>query len=148
LHFTGPQTDIQASGTLGVSPSQSLNVLVNAGNFSGKIISSGNAKLSAAVVGTVSNPQADGRVELQTATLNDTNFSNGLSNANGVIALHGKQATVQMLTAESGGGKITGTNIPGDPRASLARSNLQIDAYLRVRGSASQPAVLGRINLT
>jgi translocation and assembly module TamB len=250
FHFTGPQTDIQASGTAGISSTQALNVMVNAGidlavlkNFSREIISSGNVKLAAAVHGTLSNPQADGRVELQNATVNVTSVSNGLSNANGVILLRGNQATIQTLTAESGGGKITlngfvslarnlrfalrasasqvgvrvqegvrvvaagdvnlagttahstasGTvtlqeldyaphndlgsilqraeppvqnsatpsplldNMKLDVRvhtspathvqASLAQ-NLQIDCDLRVRGSASQPAVLGRVNLT
>src|SRR5262249_47489352 len=32
---------------------------------------------------------------------------NGLSNANGVIALRGNRASIQNLTAESGGGKIS-----------------------------------------
>ncbi len=250
FHFTGPQTDIQASGTAAVSSTQALNLMVNAGidlavlkNFSREIISSGQIKLAAAVRGTLSNPQADGRLELQNANLNATNVSNGLDNANGVILLRGNQATIQTLTAESGGGKITlsgfvalarnlqfalrasasqvgvrvqegvrvvvaaDVNLAGNTarstasgtvtlqeldyaphsdlgsmlqraeppvqnsatpsplldnmkldlrvrtspatliRASLAQ-NLQVDCDLRVRGSASQPAVLGRINLT
>ncbi len=113
FHFTGPQTDIQASGTVGVS-AHTLNVAVNAGvdlavlrSFSRDIVSSGSLKLTTAVHGTISSPQTDGRLELQNATVNDANFPNGLSNANGVILLRGSRATIQNLTAESGGGKIT-----------------------------------------
>jgi translocation and assembly module TamB len=249
FHFAGPQTDIQASGTAGVS-SQTLDLAVNAGidlgmlrNFSREFVSSGSIKLASAVRGTISNPEADGRLELQNATLNNAQFPNGLSNANGVVLLRGSRATIQNLTAESGGGKIglkgfaslagnhefalsadasrvrvrvqegvrvmmtgdlhlagnTGNstasgaltleqfdyaphsdvgsmlqravpavqnratpsplldNMKLDLRVrtspatrvqtSLAES-LQIDADLRVRGSPSQPAVLGRINLT
>ncbi|HEY7389650.1 MAG TPA: translocation/assembly module TamB domain-containing protein [Bryobacteraceae bacterium] len=250
FHFTGPETDIQASGTVGVSPTQNLNLMVNAGidlgvlkNFSRDVVSSGNVKLAAAIRGNLSNPQADGQVELHNASINDINLPNGLSNANGVILLRGKQATVQTLTAESGGGKITlsgfvllgrslqfnlranasqvGVGVQEGVRITLAADlnlagtatrstasgtvtlqqldyaphsdlgsilqramptvessaapspladnmkldirvrtspatrvqtslaqNLQLDADLRVRGSVSQPAILGRINLT
>jgi translocation and assembly module TamB len=113
FHFTGPQTDIRASGTVGFSGDK-LNVTVNAGvdlavlqAFSHDLISSGSVKLTTAVRGTISNPQADGRLELQNATVNYVEFPNGLSNANGAILLRGDRATIQNLTAESGGGKIT-----------------------------------------
>ena len=36
-------------------------------------------------------------------------FSNGLTNANGVILFNGTRATIQSLTAESGGGKVEAT---------------------------------------
>jgi translocation and assembly module TamB len=249
FHFTGPQTDIQAGGTIGLS-AQTLNLNVNAGvdlavlrNFSRDLVSSGNVKLTTAVRGTFSNPQADGRLELQDATINNPELPNGLSNANGVVVLRGNRATIQNLTAESGGGKIklsgfasmannfrfglranasgvrvrvqegvrvmldADVNLAGNTASSTASGNvtlqeldyephsdlgsmleratpsvenqatpsplldnmkvdirvrtsaatrvqaslaqnLQLDADLRMRGSASQPAVLGRINLT
>ena len=249
FHFTGPQTDIQASGTVAV-PTQALNVSVNAGidlgllrNFSRDITSSGSVKLTATVRGTVSDPATDGSVELRNANFNYATLPNGLGNANGVVVFRGNRASVQNLTAESGGGKITlsgfasmrgnfsfalGANaakvrvrlekgvsamadadihlagtigsstatgaitldqlnysLHSDIGSMLARSmpafsssttpsplldnmkldirvrtspamlvqsslaeNLQTDADLRIRGVASQPAVLGRISLT
>src|SRR5579883_972526 len=249
FHFTGPQTDIQASGTIQI-PAQALDLTVNAGvdlgilhSFNRDLVSSGTVKVAATVRGTVSNPQAGGQLALQNATINSPNLPNGLSNANGVILLAGNRATIQTLTAESGGGRITlsgfaslagnlGFNLRANasqvrvrvqdgvrimvaadlklagstlrstasgtvtlqqidyaPRSDLGSilqrsappvqdstspsplldnmtldvrvrtspatriqaslaENVQLDADLRLRGSASQPAVLGRINLT
>jgi translocation and assembly module TamB len=161
LHFTGPQTDIQASGTVGVS-TQALNVSLNAGidlailkNFSRAIISSGNVKLAAAVRGTVSNPQADGRVELQNATVNSTKIPNGVSNANGVILLRGSRATVQTLTAESGGGKITlsgfvslAPNVQFALRANASQVGIRVQEGVRVTLAADLNVAGGTANST
>jgi translocation and assembly module TamB len=51
----------------------------------------------------------NGRVQLQNASFNTIDATNGISNANGVIALSGKTATIQSLTGESGGGTVSAT---------------------------------------
>jgi translocation and assembly module TamB len=43
---------------------------------------------------------------LQKGEFHLTNFSNGLTNANGLILFSGSRATIQSLAAESGGGKV------------------------------------------
>lgn len=75
--------------------------------------SSGGLTLNAAVHGTFSQPLVNGRVELKNANMNYSLSPNGLSNANGVILLNGTGATIQNLTAESGGGKISVTGFAG-----------------------------------
>ncbi|HLG97016.1 MAG TPA: translocation/assembly module TamB domain-containing protein [Bryobacteraceae bacterium] len=112
-HLTGPQTDIQVSGTASLKD-RSMDLQVNANanlglleNFDRDIASSGEIVVATTVRGTVSSPLMNGRVTIQNASFNYTGISNGISNANGVVLLTGNSATFQNVTAESGGGKLT-----------------------------------------
>jgi translocation and assembly module TamB len=113
-HLTGPQTDISAKGTASLVQNQPLELDVaaqtNIGllqSFSQDIYSSGAVLLSAAVRGTMSKPQVNGKLELQKASFNYASFPNGLENANGLVVFSGNTATIRTLTAQSGGGKVT-----------------------------------------
>ena len=248
-HLTGPETDIQASGTAALQ-TMALNLTLNANanlavlqNFDRDLYSSGKVVLATTVRGTASKPLINGQLDLQNATMNYAGVPNGISNANGRVVFNGNNATIQNITAETGGGKVTlagfvgfadtlrfgvrasgsnvrvrveqgvsvtastalrltgtlqGSVISGDVtidkvsyapqsdigsllsrtappvqtpttpsplldnmkldirvrtspalavQAALAQ-NLQLDADLRVRGTASEPAVLGRLNVT
>jgi translocation and assembly module TamB len=112
LHLTGPQTDIQAHGTASIQ-ARSLDLTVNANTNLSLIeqldrdfVSAGTLALNATVRGTLPKPQVTGRMELHNASLNYVDFNNGISNANGTIQFNGSNATVQNITAESGGGRI------------------------------------------
>ncbi len=112
-HLTGPQTDIQVSGTASLKD-QSMDLTLNANSnlgllesFDRDISSSGNVALAASVRGTVSNPLVNGKLEIHNGNFNYTGLANGISNANGVVLLSGNSASVQNLTAQSGGGKLT-----------------------------------------
>lgn len=75
--------------------------------------SSGNVLLEATIHGSLTKPLVNGRVELKNANINYAEVPNGLSNGNGVILLNGTNATIQSLTGQSGGGKITLTGFAG-----------------------------------
>ena len=45
-------------------------------------------------------------MELKGASFNLTDIPNGLDNANGTIIFDQRRATIERLTAETGGGKI------------------------------------------
>ncbi len=112
-HMTGPQTDIQAKGTLSLKD-QAMNVTVNGNmnlamlqNFSQDITSSGSVVLAATVRGSPTKPLANGTLELKSASFNHAGLPNGISNANGVVTFSGNSALVRNVTAESGGGKVT-----------------------------------------
>jgi len=112
-HLTGPQTDIQVNGTASLKD-QSMDFTVNANanlglleSFDRDISSSGTVVLAARMRGTISNPQVSGKLEFRNGSFNYTGLANGISNANGVVLLSGNSASVQNLTAESGGGKLT-----------------------------------------
>jgi translocation and assembly module TamB len=121
FRIQGPRASIQASGAvnlknaneplaLKVSANADLGVLQDA---SRDIFSSGGVALDATIRGTFTKPEVVGKLELKNANLNYANAPNGISNANGVILLNGTNASVQTLTAESGGGKITLTGFVG-----------------------------------
>jgi translocation and assembly module TamB len=112
--IVGPQTQIVLAGTAGLETGQALDLTVNADTNLGLLqqmtrnfYSSGQVVLQAAVRGTMTKPSVNGRMELKNASLNYIDYPNGISNANGLILFSGNSATIQTLTAESGGGKLT-----------------------------------------
>ncbi|MBV9742354.1 MAG: translocation/assembly module TamB domain-containing protein, partial [Acidobacteriia bacterium] len=68
--------------------------------------SSGTATLEAALRGSLSAPQVDGRVQIENASVSHADFPNGIANARGLILFAGDRATIQNLTGETGGGQI------------------------------------------
>jgi translocation and assembly module TamB len=112
LALAGEGTNLSASGSVNLKD-QRMD-LTTAGNMDLKglqaadpdFFSSGAINLNAAIRGSFTHPALSGRIELQNANVNYADFPNGLSNANGVILLTGTGATIQTLTAETGGGKL------------------------------------------
>ena len=92
--------------------------LALARTFDKDLTSSGTLTLNAAVRGKWDAPDVSGRATLSKGEFRYTDFSNGLSNASGDIIFNGTRATIQSLTAESGGGKVELTGF-----ASLAGGN-------------------------
>jgi translocation and assembly module TamB len=115
FRIQGPHASIQTSGAVNFrNRNAPLALKVNANadlgvlqDVSRDFYSSGGVALDATIRGTFASPQVVGKLELKNANLNYANSPNGLSNANGVILLNGTNASIQTLTAESGGGKIT-----------------------------------------
>ncbi len=169
FHLTGPQTDIQASGTVAVQ-TQAMNVSVNAGvdlgilqNFSRDIVSSGTVKLAAEIRGGISDPQATGSLQLNKAAVNYSGMPFGLSNANGLVTLAGNRASIQNLTAEAGGGKVVlngFAGIGGGFRFALKAdaANIRVpvqegvsmvgNAQLQGAGTMASSTLTGRVTLT
>jgi translocation and assembly module TamB len=113
-HLTGRDTDITIGGTAALQGPRPLKLDVNAKTnlsllqaFNRDLYSSGELILQAAIRGQLSQPQVNGKLALQNASMNLASIPNGISNANGVILLHGTSAVIQNLTAQSGGGKIS-----------------------------------------
>jgi translocation and assembly module TamB len=113
VHLNGRSTDISATGAIDLARNGSLNLHLNAvtdlallQDFSRDIFSSGNIAAQVDLRGTLAEPRSNGQVVLKNASVNVADSPNGISNANGVIALNGTSARIQNLTAESGGGKI------------------------------------------
>jgi len=169
FHLSGPQTDIQASGNAALNGG-SLNLTVNGGidlavlqDLSRDVDSSGKIALAVGVRGTLSNPQANGSLQLQNASINYAAFPNGLSNANGTIAFQGNRATIQNLTAESGGGKVAISGfamLGGNPRFAVRASATSVrvlvqegvsvaaNADLHVDGVLDTSTATGTVTLT
>ena len=112
--------------------------------------SSGAVTMNTVIRGSFAQPRANGKVELKNANVNYSASPNGLSNANGVILLNGTNATIQNLTGESGGGKITLTGFAGLGGGSRGPTfNLSANAsHVRVRYSGISATSDANITLT
>ena len=131
-HISGGGADLQASGHATV-PAGTLALTVNGTlglgilpSFDSDIYSAGNVNLNATVRGTMSQPLVNGQLVLKDVAFNYAGMPNGISNANGTIAFNGNSASIQTLTAESGGGKITVTGFAEN--GDVARFNLRLNA--------------------
>lgn len=112
-HFQAPSTDLNVTGTVNLKNQAPLGLRVQgnmnlalAETFSPDLMSSGELLIDAAVRGAYASPDISGRAELQKGDFHYANFSNGLTNANGVIVFNGPRANIQSFNAESGGGKV------------------------------------------
>lgn len=169
VKLTGPKTSIQAAGTASLQ-GQAMNLTLNAntdlsilGSFSREIESpAGSIVLAATVHGSASNPLANGTLELHNAGMHFNGFANGISNANGLVALNGNSAVVRNLTATTGGGKITATGFVGYAsqlrfglRAGVAKARIEIqpgasvitDADIHMSGTTQRSVVSGAVTI-
>ena len=119
-HFTGNQTNVTVGGTVAMKQRNPLDLQVSGNadlallqSFIPDLTASGQTQTNATIRGTFQQPQVAGKLQLTRANFNYADFPNGLSNANGEIVFSGTQAKIQMLTGESGGGKIAVTGFAG-----------------------------------
>jgi translocation and assembly module TamB len=121
MHIRGPEAAMDVSGSVDLANDASpLKLSVNAKgdlsvlqNVSRSFYSSGTVAANFVVGGTFADPLLNGKVELHNANINYASVPNGISNSNGVVLLNGTTATIQNLTAESGGGKIVISGFAG-----------------------------------
>jgi translocation and assembly module TamB len=114
-HVAGPQTDLQASGTIPLN-GQAMDIALN-GNvnlavleqFDESITASGNVAVAAGVRGSPTNPRMTGQLELRNASFIYPDMPAGISKANGVVLLNGNSAVIRNLKAEAGGGQLSVT---------------------------------------
>jgi translocation and assembly module TamB len=114
--FIGNNTKLTAKGRIALNRESSASVSVD-GAVNLQILrlldpdlrSTGIANVHASVAGALINPAVDGSLDLRDASFSSTTFPNGLDHANGVILFNRHRATIQNLTAETGGGKIAMT---------------------------------------
>src|SRR5204863_2554932 len=67
----------------------------------------GNATVNATIRGSLQNPNVNGQLSFSGASLYLGDLPNGVDNASGTILFDRTRATVQQLTAETGGGQVT-----------------------------------------
>jgi translocation and assembly module TamB len=74
--------------------------------FNPNMLASGASVVDMSVRGPLTEPQIDGRLQLQNASLFLRDVPNGLDQANGLFLFDRNRATVQNLSAVTGGGNI------------------------------------------
>jgi translocation and assembly module TamB len=112
--FTARETNLEVSGAVpfdartgadfAVRGSVNLNLLQL---LNPDLLARGNASVQASVRGSLRDPQLNGRMELKNASLYLNDLPNGVDNANGVVQFDRNRATIEKLTAETGGGTIS-----------------------------------------
>jgi translocation and assembly module TamB len=110
---TARSTDVNLTGTVNLNAQSPLNLRAS-GNldlailpmFERDLVSSGTVAATATIRGGFAQPEILGRLDVKDANLNLEGLPNGLSNANGTVIFDPSRATIQSLTAETGGGKV------------------------------------------
>ncbi|HVV47124.1 MAG TPA: translocation/assembly module TamB domain-containing protein [Bryobacteraceae bacterium] len=115
-HFQAPETDLTLSGTADLRSATPLNLRVQGDislamirNFVPDLASSGTVSLRGNIRGAWSAPDLNGSASIRKGEFHYADFSNGLTNATGEIVFSGNRAQIQSFSADTGGGKFTGT---------------------------------------
>ncbi|MBV8830002.1 MAG: translocation/assembly module TamB domain-containing protein, partial [Acidobacteriaceae bacterium] len=75
--------------------------------FTAQVQSSGLANVALELTGNPWNPKASGTITVKDASLASSNFPSDLTGLNGTIEFNQTKASIQKLTAQTGGGRIT-----------------------------------------
>ncbi|MBV9034837.1 MAG: translocation/assembly module TamB, partial [Acidobacteriaceae bacterium] len=113
MKLSGRDTDLSISGAIPLLQNRTMQLKVDgavdlhlAELFYPNLQSSGESKISAVLGGTLNNPTITGTTEFRNGRASLNNFSNELTDLNGTIQLDRNRATLQNVTAHSGGGNI------------------------------------------
>ena len=137
---TARATDLSLAGTINLNAAAPLNLRAS-GNldlsilpmFAPDLVSSGTVAATATIRGAFAQPEILGRLDVKNANLNLEGLPNGLSNANGTVIFDPSRATIQSLSAETGGGKVNLTGFLSFSNGPMAL-RLEADAKgVRVR---------------
>jgi translocation and assembly module TamB len=111
--LVGTDTSIEAHGRYAFESKAPYDFQVNGSInlailqlFNPDLLASGAAVVDAAIRGPFAEPQVEGKMELKKASLYVNDLPNGLDNANGVIVFDRNRATVDSLSATTGGGNV------------------------------------------
>ncbi len=112
--FTGRNTQMDVTGMIPLNLKADANLTLR-GNIDLIILqllrpdlqARGNATVNATIRGSLREPDVTGQLTLAGASLYLSDLPNGVDNASGTILFDRRRATVQQLTAETGGGQVT-----------------------------------------
>lgn len=112
--FTGRDTSLEAAGGVPFDAKTGADLTVR-GSINLVILqllnpdlaARGNATVQASIRGSLRDPQLNGRMELKNASLYLSDLPNGVDSASGALVFDRNRATIENLTAETGGGKVT-----------------------------------------
>jgi len=118
--LVGRATDLSLSGSINLQQKEALDLRVNGRfdlaslrDFNQDVYGSGSIETTVTIRGLPAQPRVAGRLEVKDATLNLAEMPVVISNTKGVILFDGSRATIQSLSGESSGGKVTLTGFAG-----------------------------------
>ncbi len=170
-HFSGLDTNVDATGKIDLVTKYnaydlrlrgSINLAILR-NLDPNLTASGESSLDANIRGPRSQPEIYGRLDLKKASLYLSDVPNGLDNVNGVVFLFRDRATIENVTAETGGGKLKLNGFVGYSAGRLsyrlqgAASNIRVrvpqgvstsvDASLDLTGTSSRSLLSGTVTI-
>ena len=109
----GDQTGLEVTGTVPLDSKKPVDLKI-AGNvnlqayhlFDQNVESSGVSAIAASIGGTLADPTVNGTLEVKNGAFFPENIPNGLSEVNGTVVFTRNRATLQKMTAKSGGGEL------------------------------------------
>ncbi|HTT61172.1 MAG TPA: translocation/assembly module TamB domain-containing protein [Bryobacteraceae bacterium] len=118
--MVGRATDLSLTGAIDLQAKSPMDLrvggrfdLASLQDFNQDVYGSGLIETGVTIKGPLAQPQVSGRLDIKDATINLSEIPVGISNTNGVILFDGSRATIQSLSGESGGGKVTLTGFAG-----------------------------------
>lgn len=98
MPFRANGADLALRGNINLTILQLLNP---------DLLARGSAAVDATIRGNWQNPAVNGRMQLNEASVYLSDVPTGVDNVNGVILFDRNRATIESLTAETGGGKVS-----------------------------------------
>lgn len=113
-HLSGPNTDLQLSGSARFDHDRPLHLVLSGGinmrllaGFIPQLEANGRSDVNVTLEGNMSRPRVTGRVQIRDASANYADFPVGLSHVNGDLVFDRSHLVFDRVTAESGGGQLT-----------------------------------------
>ncbi len=114
FQLTGRDTNLAVKGSITYLHQTSLDLKADGSLdfrifqlFQPGIQSSGRSLIAASITGAPAHPVINGTLEIQNGSLFANGFPNGLTAVNGTLRFDGVRATIQKLTAQTGGGTLS-----------------------------------------
>jgi translocation and assembly module TamB len=132
--------DLRLQGSLNMAELQMLNK---------DLLATGLARVDSTIRGPLDNPQVNGSLQLEHASLYFGDLPTGIDNVNGSVMFDRNRATVQSLAGESGGGKFSLTGFVGFGGPALVYRLQAVATEVRVRyPEGASTTVNANLNLT
>lgn len=113
-HIVGDDTDLSAQGQVHLVKDGALALrlaghvnLALVHTLSPQTHASGVVAMNGTVGGTLDQPQLDGRLTVQDASVAEQDFPIAFDRINGALRFSGNQLQIEQLTAETGGGRLS-----------------------------------------
>jgi translocation and assembly module TamB len=113
VHMVGEGTDITGQGSIYFAGSRELELAANGqadlkllGGFDPNLTSSGTATVHMNLRGTLSDPVAQGTIQISDGAANYAGIPSGLSDLNGTLSFTQDRIHIDQLTGRTGGGVL------------------------------------------
>jgi translocation and assembly module TamB len=143
FHMSAKDTQIQGGGRIPFGGDSGLDFKLNGvlnlqllRMFGPNVVSKGTSRINTEITGSLRDPAINGTVEFHNGSFYVSDITNGVDHAEGLIRFDRNRATIQRLTAQSGGGNVSASGFVtfGGPTPMMYRLGAKAEG-MRVRYS-------------